>query len=161
MNTEIKESYTSTTYIKVQNVPRAIPSPEQKNHGKKINQFIIIVGSGVATLFGLFIFIGIFFHLFKKNKDSDEAEEYYINHVPGMSTRYSFADLQVMTENFKKNIRGGGFGTVFEGTLIDGTRVAVKCLHGFSQIKKSFLAEVETIGNIHHFNLVRLIGFCA
>lgn len=29
-----------------------------------------------------------------------------------------------------------------------------------SQIKKSFLAEVETIGSIHHVNLVRLMGFC-
>ncbi|KAK3027829.1 hypothetical protein RJ639_040579 [Escallonia herrerae] len=27
-------------------------------------------------------------------------------------------------------------------------------------IKKSFVAEVETIGSIHHVNLVRLIGFC-
>ncbi|XP_050248734.1 G-type lectin S-receptor-like serine/threonine-protein kinase SD2-5 [Quercus robur] len=155
---EVNDSYTSTTYIKVQNVPRAVPSPEQKNHGKK---FIIIVGSGVASLFGLFILIGIFFHLFWKNKDYDETEEYYLDHVPGMPTRYSFTDLQVMTENFKKNIGGGGFGTVFEGTLIDGTKVAVKRLHGINQIKKSFLAEVETIGSIHHFNLVKLIGFCA
>ena len=63
-----------------------------------------------------------------------------------MPTRYSFADLQVITENFNKSIGGGGFGTVFEGTLNDGTKVAVKHLHGFNQIKKSFLAEVETIG---------------
>ncbi|KAL4611706.1 hypothetical protein ACB092_08G144800 [Castanea dentata] len=55
----------------------------------------------------------------------------------------------------------GGFGTVFEGTLVDDTKVAVKRFDGLSQIKKSFLAEVETIGSIHHFNLVRLIGFCA
>ncbi|KAK7818016.1 g-type lectin s-receptor-like serine/threonine-protein kinase [Quercus suber] len=119
---EVNDSYISTTYIKVQNVPRAVPSPEQKNHGKKINHFIIIVGSGVASLFGLFILIGIFFHLFRKNKDSNEAEEYYLDHVPGMPTRYSFADLQLMTENFKKNIGAGGFGTVFEGALIDGTK---------------------------------------
>jgi len=37
----------------------------------------------------------------------------------------------------------------------------VKRFDGFSQIKKSFLAEVKTIGSVHHFNLVRLIGFCA
>ena len=37
----------------------------------------------------------------------------------------------------------------------------MKHLDGFSQIKKSFLTEIETIGNTHHFNLVRLIGFCA
>ena len=36
----------------------------------------------------------------------------------------------------------------------------VKLLDGLSQIKKSFLAEVETIGRTHHLNLVRLIGFC-
>ena len=37
----------------------------------------------------------------------------------------------------------------------------MKRFDGLNQIKKSFLAEVETIGSIHHFNLVRLIGFCA
>ncbi|XP_050271318.1 G-type lectin S-receptor-like serine/threonine-protein kinase SD2-5 [Quercus robur] len=80
---------------------------------------------------------------------------------PGLPTRYSYDDLQAITENFNKELGGGGFGTVFEGTLPDGTKVAVKRLDGFSQIKKSFLAEVETIGSIHHINLVRLIGFCA
>uniref|UniRef100_A0A2N9H7J5 Protein kinase domain-containing protein n=1 Tax=Fagus sylvatica TaxID=28930 RepID=A0A2N9H7J5_FAGSY len=79
----------------------------------------------------------------------------------GMPTRYSYHDLQAMTENFSKELGAGGFGTVFEGTSIDGIKVAVKRLDGLSQIKKSFLAEVETIGSIHHFNLVRLIGFCA
>ena len=66
-----------------------------------------------------------------------------------------------MTENFSKELGAGGFSKVFERTLIDGTKVAVKRLNGFSQIKKSFLAEVETIGSTHHFNSVRLVGFCA
>uniref|UniRef100_A0A2N9ICB0 non-specific serine/threonine protein kinase n=1 Tax=Fagus sylvatica TaxID=28930 RepID=A0A2N9ICB0_FAGSY len=96
-----------------------------------------------------------------QKENVDEAEENYLDHVPGMPTRYSYDDLQAMTENFSKELGAGGFGTVFEGTLFDGTKVAVKRLDGFRQIKKSFLAEVETIGNIHHFNLVRLIGFCA
>ncbi|KAL8510779.1 hypothetical protein ACS0TY_017555 [Phlomoides rotata] len=37
----------------------------------------------------------------------------------------------------------------------------VKSLDGVGHIKKSFLAEVQSIGSIHHINLVRLIGFCA
>ncbi|KAK7853622.1 g-type lectin s-receptor-like serine/threonine-protein kinase sd2-5 [Quercus suber] len=78
-----------------------------------------------------------------------------------MPTRYFYDDLQTITENFNKELGGGGFGIVFEGTLIDGTKVVVKHLNSFSQIKKSFLAEVKTIGSTHHFNLVRLIGFCA
>ena len=78
-----------------------------------------------------------------------------------MPTRYSYDDLRAITDNFNKELGGGGCGTFFEGTLVDGTKVAVKRLDGFSQIKNSFLAEVETIGSIHHINLVRLIGFCA
>ncbi|KAL4620636.1 hypothetical protein ACB092_06G169900 [Castanea dentata] len=144
-------------YIKVQNLPRAIPS----RRGKKRNQFVIILGSSIASLFGLFLLIGILVLLFRKNNDSDEAEKYYLDHVPGMPARYSFKDLQAMTKNFNKKLGGGGFGTVYEGTLIDGTKVAVKHLNDINQIKNSFLAEVKTIGSIHHFNLVRLIGFCA
>ncbi|KAJ0848061.1 putative protein kinase RLK-Pelle-SD-2b family [Helianthus annuus] len=39
-------------------------------------------------------------------------------------------------------------------------KIAVKCLEGLSHVKKSFLAEVQSIGSIHHVNLVRLRGFC-
>jgi serine/threonine protein kinase len=146
-------------YVKVQNVPSATPPPQQTNHGKK--KLAVLIGSILSSLLVLFLLIGIFVFLFWKKENADEDEEYYLDHVPGMPTRYSYHDLQAMTENFIKELGGGGFGTVFEGTLIDGTKVAVKRLNGFSQIKKSFLAEVETIGSTHHFNLVRLVGFCA
>ncbi|KAF3966738.1 hypothetical protein CMV_009190 [Castanea mollissima] len=56
-------------YIKVQNLPRAIPS----RRGKKRNQFVIILGSSIASLFGLFLLIGILVLLFRKNNDSDEV----------------------------------------------------------------------------------------
>ncbi|KAH9794213.1 Receptor-like serine/threonine-protein kinase [Citrus sinensis] len=65
-----------------------------------------------------------------------------------------------MTDNFRKILGKGGFGSVFEGTQTDGTKVAVKRLEGIGEINKSFLAEVKTIGSIHHLNLLRLIGFC-
>ena len=68
--------------------------------------------------------------------------------------------MRAITDNFNKELGRGGFGTVFEGILVDGTKVALKCLDGFCQIKKSFLAKVKTIGNTYPFNLVRLIGFC-
>nr|DAD48202.1 TPA_asm: hypothetical protein HUJ06_018139 [Nelumbo nucifera] len=75
--------------------------------------------------------------------------------------RFSYEDLRNATENFNRKLGKGGFGSVFEGTLGNGTKVAVKCLDGLGQVnKKSLLAEVETIGSIHHVNLVRLIGFC-
>ncbi|KAI8551243.1 hypothetical protein RHMOL_Rhmol06G0169800 [Rhododendron molle] len=78
-----------------------------------------------------------------------------------MPTRFSYNDLKTVTNDFNNKLGEGGFGSVFQGTLSDGTEVAVKRLGSLSQIKKSFLAEVQTIGSIHHVNLVRLIGFCA
>ncbi|XP_023901370.2 G-type lectin S-receptor-like serine/threonine-protein kinase SD2-5 [Quercus suber] len=72
----------------------------------------------------------------------------------------AYDDLQAITDNFNKELGRGGFGTVFGGILVGGKMFAVKRLGGSSQIKKSFLAEVKTIGNTHHFNLVRLMGFC-
>ncbi|KAF3665564.1 Dihydroorotase, mitochondrial [Capsicum annuum] len=63
------------------------------------------------------------------------------------------------TGNFLKKLGHGGFGSVYEGVLQDGQRVAVKVLGGFGQGKNEFLAEIQTIGSIHH--VVRLIGVCA
>ncbi|KAJ0037604.1 hypothetical protein Pint_23167 [Pistacia integerrima] len=88
-----------------------------------------------------------------KRKDGDDLEEEYLEEVPGMPKRYSYEDLITTTDNFSKKLGQGGFGSVFEGTLNDGTMVAVKCLEGLGQIKESFLSEVKTIGSIHHVNL--------
>ncbi|KAA8524010.1 hypothetical protein F0562_010559 [Nyssa sinensis] len=53
-------------------------------------------------------------------------------------------------------------GSVFEGTSENGTKVAVKRLDlDVLQGREEFLAEVKTIGSVHHFNLVRLIGYCS
>ncbi|RVW32988.1 G-type lectin S-receptor-like serine/threonine-protein kinase SD2-5 [Vitis vinifera] len=92
--------------------------------------------------------------------DAKEDEEDYLHQVPGMATRFSHEILVVATKIFSQKLGKGGFGSVFKGILSDGTQVAVKCLDVFCQAKNSFLAEVETIGGIHHMNLVRLVGYC-
>ena len=86
-------------------------------------QLVIILGSSLESLLVLFLLIGIFAFLFWKKTNADEVEEYCLDHVLGMPTRYSYHDAQAMTRSFIKELGGGGFGTVFEGTLIDGTRV--------------------------------------
>ncbi|EFJ33368.1 hypothetical protein SELMODRAFT_27643, partial [Selaginella moellendorffii] len=52
------------------------------------------------------------------------------------------------------------FGTVYKGRLLNGTLVAVKELQMAMQADKQFQTEVETLGKIHHINLVRLLGYC-
>ncbi|KAI7730122.1 hypothetical protein M8C21_021550 [Ambrosia artemisiifolia] len=56
----------------------------------------------------------------------------------------------------------GGFGIVYKAIISDNKVVAVKVLNGTSnkRIEKQFMAEVSTMGKTHHFNLVRLYGFC-
>ncbi|XP_071905896.1 G-type lectin S-receptor-like serine/threonine-protein kinase SD2-5 [Coffea arabica] len=80
--------------------------------------------------------------------------------MPGLPMRFSYEELRVAPSNFEEKLGGGGFGSVFKGRLQDGTSVAVKHLEKPSLDMKGFLAEVKTIGSIHHFNLVKLIGYC-
>ncbi|XP_072150695.1 G-type lectin S-receptor-like serine/threonine-protein kinase SD2-5 isoform X1 [Setaria viridis] len=90
-----------------------------------------------------------------KNDDDNDFSD-----VAGMPTRLAFKLLKVATQDFSNKLGQGEFGSVYEGQL-DNERVAVKCLDRAGQGKKDFLAEVQTIGSLHHINLVRLIGFCS
>ncbi|XP_003594936.3 G-type lectin S-receptor-like serine/threonine-protein kinase At1g34300 [Medicago truncatula] len=76
--------------------------------------------------------------------------------------RFTGQQLRIATDNYSNLLGSGGFGTVYKGIFSNGTMVAVKVLRGSSnkKIDEQFMAEVGTIGRIHHFNLVRLYGFC-
>lgn len=160
MNNEKEDThYNSSAFVKVQIPPSAISptsAPISSPIVKKKNWLGTILGSTFGGFFVLLIIGSVVFLKRRKGKE----EEDYLDQVPGLPTRFSYEDLKVATENFSKKLGEGGFGSVFEGTLKDGTKIAVKCLDGLTQVKKSFVAEVETIGSIHHVNLVRLIGFC-
>ncbi|RCV28501.1 hypothetical protein SETIT_5G409100v2 [Setaria italica] len=84
-----------------------------------------------------------------------------INHGDGSLISFKYRDLQFITRNFSERLGAGSFGSVFKGVLPNATIVAVKKLEGFHQGDKQFRAEVSTIGNIHHMNLIRLLGFCS
>lgn len=86
---------------------------------------------------------------------------------------FSFGELRNATRNFRPDslIGEGGFGYVFKGWIDEqnftaskpgtGMVVAVKKLkpEGY-QGHKEWLTEVNYLGQLHHPNLVKLIGFC-
>ncbi|XP_054822425.1 rust resistance kinase Lr10-like [Prosopis cineraria] len=77
--------------------------------------------------------------------------------------RFTSHHLTRATNNYSNMLGSGGFGSVYKGTLRNGTIVAVKVLRSSVSDKRmveQFMAEVSTIGRVHHFNLVRLLGFC-
>ena len=87
----------------------------------------------------------------------------FLNEMERMKPiRFTNQHLRIATDNYTYLLGSGGFGAVYKGVFSDGTIVAVKVLHGNSDkiIEEQFMAEVGTVGNVHHFNLVRLYGFC-
>ncbi|XP_078153173.1 putative LRR receptor-like serine/threonine-protein kinase At4g20450 [Carex rostrata] len=75
--------------------------------------------------------------------------------------QFSFAELKLVTNDFREKIGIGGFGEVFKGRLENGTNVAVKVRsESSSQGIQQFLNEVEKLSRVHHKNLVSLVGYC-
>ncbi|KAG0614658.1 hypothetical protein M758_6G193700 [Ceratodon purpureus] len=77
----------------------------------------------------------------------------------------SFEEIMEATQNLSDTciIGKGGHGTVYKATLAAGNPIVVKkivSLDRNTHIHKSFLTEIETIGNAKHRNLVKLLGFC-
>ncbi|CAN6352567.1 unnamed protein product [Urochloa humidicola] len=96
--------------------------------------------------------------------DNSEADDAAANNsevlIPGLPTRFTYAELEAATDGFRWQIGCGGFGSVFRGELPDRSAVAVKRMnsqHG----RREFLTEIAVIGSVHHVNLVKLRGFCA
>ncbi|XP_022775885.1 G-type lectin S-receptor-like serine/threonine-protein kinase SD2-5 [Durio zibethinus] len=156
-------SYNTSVFIKVQNFPSAqnpnnnLSSP--KFPQRKRQDMAVILGSTLGGISVVFLICTFCFLRIKKG--FKEVEEDYLDNISGMPTRFSLEELKNVTKNFSNKLGEGGFGSVFQGTLPSGSEVAVKYLDGCGPVKKSFIAEVQTIGSIHHFNLVSLVGFCA
>lgn len=146
MNIPERSLYNSSAYIKV--------------HHRKSIEIAMLLGVNSAIVFTAALVIGCIVYKTKKKIRLERENEDNLELISGLPTRFSFEDLNVATENFSRKLGEGGFGSVFEG-ILNGEKVAVKRLDGVGQGIKEFLAEVNTIGNIHHINLVRLIGFCS
>ncbi|KAJ0669741.1 putative protein kinase RLK-Pelle-SD-2b family [Helianthus annuus] len=146
--------HNTSSFIKVQD-------PYHQLSSTVYRPTIVIITSTIGGFLVLLVFLAILTSIIRHLRADAQLEEQYLDAVPGMPTRFTYEELKTATENFTKKLGQGGFGSVFEGTLEDDSKIAVKCLDGLGQVNKSFLAEVESIGSIHHMNLVRLRGFCA
>lgn len=93
----------------------------------------------------------------------DWSGQVYNENEFGQLKRFPWCELQIATDNFSEtNIIGqGGYGKVYFGILIDGTKVAVKCMtsNGSPTGDASFRREVELISLAVHRNIIRF-GFC-
>jgi hypothetical protein len=76
---------------------------------------------------------------------------------------FTYIELEKATSGFREVLGTGASGIVYKGQLQDdlGTEIAVKKIDKLEhEMEKEFSVEVQTIGQTHHKNLVRLLGFC-
>ncbi|KAG7027273.1 Cold-responsive protein kinase 1, partial [Cucurbita argyrosperma subsp. argyrosperma] len=77
---------------------------------------------------------------------------------------YSYNELKSATNGFSaaNKVGEGGFGSVYKGRLRDGRKIAVKVLSVEVESmrgEREFIAELTSLSNIRHENLVVLKGF--
>jgi serine/threonine protein kinase len=117
----------------------------------------------------LIVLSAIAIYLYLQRKSREKPEDAYPrieDQIQGSSMapkKFQLKELRKATGNFnpKNKLGKGGFGTVYKGFLEKYKEVAVKRISKDSrQGKQEFIAEVTTIGSLHHKNLVRLIGWC-
>ncbi|KAL5731132.1 hypothetical protein ACHQM5_003890 [Ranunculus cassubicifolius] len=130
----------------------SVQTPTGKSKGSNTG-VIAGLAAGIVALLGVLLFV---IWRWRKRQAVGKTTT-----IEGLLVAFTYRDLQNATKNFTEKLGGGGFGSVFKGTLPDSTCIAVKKLEGVGQGEKQFRTEVSTIGTIQHVNLVRLRGFCS
>ncbi|KAL3499685.1 hypothetical protein ACH5RR_038778 [Cinchona calisaya] len=96
-----------------------------------------------------------------KKEDQQKIEQFLEDYKALKPTRYAYVDIKRITGNFSDKLGQGGYGTVYKGKLSNEVSVAAKVLNNTKGDGEDFINEVGTIGQIHHVNVVRLVGYCA
>ncbi|KAG6715336.1 hypothetical protein I3842_05G246000 [Carya illinoinensis] len=121
-----------------------------------------------GAILGPTLFLLLAFALYRVYSN-DKAEKEYRKRIENFlddyrsykPTRYLYADLKRITNQFTEKLGEGAYGTVFKGKLSNEIHVAVKILNSSMGNGEEFINEVGIMGRIHHVNVVRLVGFCA
>ncbi|KAK1295875.1 Phytosulfokine receptor 1 [Acorus calamus] len=145
---------------------------QKKKNKVAIAGIAIGILSGTAFILALaYIFVTRIFARRRTNVEDEEADDDKHVEMSGScmvllfnkdSKELTVDDLLKSTDNFDQaNIIGcGGFGLVYKATLPDGRRAAIKRLSGdCGQMDREFQAEVQTLSQAQHENLVLLQGY--
>ncbi|XP_034697442.1 probable LRR receptor-like serine/threonine-protein kinase At1g07650 isoform X2 [Vitis riparia] len=126
-----------------------------------VKKKICIVVGAVAVALVLFLVLGIlWWKVCFGGRISREQELRGLDLQTGL---FTLRQIKAATNNFDaaNKIGEGGFGSVYKGTLLDGTIIAVKQLSSKSnQGNREFVNEIGMISGLQHPNLVRLYGCC-
>ena len=168
-NGRIDSSRPSVAFIKIRKDNSTTLSHEypvskviKKNQNGLIRVTLGLLGASVCVNFMLLgaICMGFFFIYNKKRERSLVPQELPESNLPC----FTYKELEEATDGFKEELGRGAFGTVYKGYLVQtnaNAAVAVKKLSSIlKDVEREFKAELKSIGQTHHKNLVRLLGYC-
>ncbi|KAM7278263.1 hypothetical protein ACFE04_005397 [Oxalis oulophora] len=113
----------------------------------------------VCALGGVEAFVIILLWIFLR--DNEPPPGFAVLDTTGFR-RYTYRELKKATKNFSNEIGRGAGGIVYKGILPDNRVAAIKRLYESGQEEVSDLvAEISTIGNLNHMNLIEMWGYCA
>ncbi|PPD76951.1 hypothetical protein GOBAR_DD26134 [Gossypium barbadense] len=121
-----------------------------------------LVGGG-----GLLLLITLLLFWVRKSRNNMAVPQEDVEAPPELQgpLTYTYKELNFATTNFSQQnkLGEGGFGEVYKGILKNGRTVAVKklAISKSEKVKAEFDTEVKLISNVHHRNLVRLVGCCS
>lgn len=129
-----------------------------KSRSEKVIRYIL-----PPILFGTLIVAVIIYFWARKKRQSVGLPETDVS-LPHGWRKVSYQELLKATDSFSTNylLGSGSYGSVFRGTLTDGSNIAVKVFHLQSEgANRSFDSECEVLASIRHRNIIRILSCCS
>ncbi|XP_019081544.2 putative RING-H2 finger protein ATL21A [Vitis vinifera] len=98
--------------------------------------------------FGIFIIFIVYRSNKLKREHRINIQKFLEDYRALKPSRYSYADIKKITNNFKDKLGQGGYGIVYKGKLSNEVFVAVKILDDFKGNGEDFINEVGTMSTI-------------
>ncbi|KAL4273559.1 hypothetical protein GQ457_13G004100 [Hibiscus cannabinus] len=140
-------------------VPRCKSKPRKSSKAR--TKPILLVALPIASTLLVVALIFIILQS-RKRKDKLSIQE---DLLPlGSWRRISYHELHQATDGFNESrlLGNGSYGSVYQGTLSDGMKFAVKVFKlGAEGTFKSFDVECEVLRNTRHRNLIKIISSCS
>ncbi|XP_050231693.1 probable LRR receptor-like serine/threonine-protein kinase At1g05700 isoform X2 [Mercurialis annua] len=132
-----------------------LPCKEEKKN------IVIPIVATIVPLSVIFLALIILWRCKKRKGKFVNSQKEEESSLKSDSRKYSYSEIVRITDNFSTIIGKGGFGTVYHGSLADGTQVAVKMLSPSStQGSIQFRTEAHLLMRVHHRNLASFVGYC-
>ncbi|CAL9247674.1 unnamed protein product, partial [Arabidopsis halleri] len=138
--------------------------PMGSKHSSRLKRVVIGVSIGMALLL-LLLVASVSLRWFRKRKKNQQTNKPTPSTLDVFHEQISYGEIRNATDGFSSSnlIGSGSFGTVFKAVLpAENKVVAVKVLNMQRRgAMRSFMAECESLKDIRHRNLVKLLTACS